>query len=112
VEESHSIHIYHGPGRERNPQRLAEYDIVITTYNTLAAEFIKPKSKKKKRKKGAAEEELKAAKQTGPLFRVPWLRVVLDECHAIRERNTRQVLACLLVAWVEVGVWAASVLFL
>ncbi|EIW71155.1 hypothetical protein TREMEDRAFT_27733 [Tremella mesenterica DSM 1558] len=35
------VYVYHGPGRTADPHFLAEFDIVITTYHTLAGEFSK-----------------------------------------------------------------------
>jgi SNF2-related domain len=52
--------IYHGRGREENPEMLAKADIVFTTYHTIAS----------------SAEGLKAE---SPLFRVCWFRIVLDE---------------------------------
>jgi hypothetical protein len=34
-----NVHIYHGPKRESDPLRLLDFDIIFTTYATVAAEF-------------------------------------------------------------------------
>lgn len=52
--------LYHGPGRESLFKRFSDYDIVITTYETLRSEW------------GASEG-------TRPLLSWKWLRVILDE---------------------------------
>lgn len=49
---------YHGQARERELTTLADADVVITTYSTLATESNKTKSQ---------------------LHRIGWFRVVLDE---------------------------------
>lgn len=49
---------YHGRGRQVDPYALAESDIVLSTYHTIAAESLRPES---------------------PLYGVIWFRVVLDE---------------------------------
>jgi SWI/SNF-related matrix-associated actin-dependent regulator of chromatin subfamily A3 len=49
---------YHGHDREKDASALGEYDVVITTYNTLASEYSKKES---------------------VLHRVSWYRIVLDE---------------------------------
>lgn len=49
--------IYHGPNRQETACNLAEYDIVLTTYDTL-----RPEETRK-----------------GPLFENEWARVILDE---------------------------------
>src|SRR5271163_2121566 len=57
---------YHGKKRETEPAILANADIVLTTYHTLAADF--------------------AAKRS-PIHEIAWYRIVLDEgrqtCHSI-----------------------------
>jgi SNF2 family DNA or RNA helicase len=52
-----------------NQHRMRNVDVVLTTYNTLAADY-------------------KEAQDTSPLFAVEWWRVVLDEAHLIRSRMT------------------------
>ena len=49
---------YHGPGRKIPLPRLLQFDVVITTYATVAAEFCRGQS---------------------ILDRVEWYRLVLDE---------------------------------
>eukprot|EP01132_Coremiostelium_polycephalum_P000819 gene819-1025_t len=39
TEPSLNVYIYHGPGRNRDPNHLSTFDVVITTYTTLSAEF-------------------------------------------------------------------------
>ena len=68
-------YIYHGAGRIKDVQKLAEYDLVITTYGSVASEF-NHRSKKKQGKY--------------PLEETNWFRVVLDEAHMIREQSTQQ----------------------
>lgn len=58
---------YHGKRRERRIESVANTDIVLTTYHTLAAE---QKSKR------------------SPLKAISWFRVVLDEAHTIRRQAT------------------------
>ena len=50
--------IYHGHGREGNPRVLADSDIVLSTYHTIAAE---------------------STDKMSPLWQINWFRVVLDE---------------------------------
>ena len=49
---------YHGMERQKATEDLADYHVVITTYNTLASEYKKKKS---------------------ILHRIGWYRIVLDE---------------------------------
>ncbi|GAB0489319.1 hypothetical protein MMPV_000536 [Pyropia vietnamensis] len=55
---------WYGSGRPRDPQHLAEYDIVLTTYGIVAS--------------------CKAGPTSSPLIAVNWFRLVLDEAQYIR----------------------------
>src|SRR5579859_4171122 len=58
-------YVHHGPKREKDPVRIAKWDVVITTYDTVSSEFFGPK--------GSKEEVV-----TGRgIFRVNWWRIVL-----------------------------------
>ncbi len=83
-----SIHVYHGPKREKNWRQLELYDIVLTTYTTLAKEY--PKIDKDHRDYEARKEAKLDVprRKAGCAFRVKWRRVVLDEAHYIKNRRT------------------------
>jgi SNF2 family DNA or RNA helicase len=49
---------YHGRGRETDVKAIANADVVLSTYHTVAGE---------------------SAKTTSPLFKIHWFRIVLDE---------------------------------
>ncbi|PQE21411.1 SNF2 family domain-containing protein [Rutstroemia sp. NJR-2017a BBW] len=68
-------YIYHGTSRIKDVKKLAEYDIIITTYGSVASEF----NFRNKQKKG-----------NYPLAEMNWFRIVLDEAHMIREQSTLQ----------------------
>ena len=70
-----SYYIYHGSGRTKDVNKLAEYDLVITTYGSVASEFAN-----RSKKKGGIY----------PLEELNWFRIVLDEAHMIREQSTQQ----------------------
>jgi SWI/SNF-related matrix-associated actin-dependent regulator of chromatin subfamily A3 len=73
-----------------------EYDVVITTYASLAAEYL-PKIK----------EKPAAVPRRHGLYSVQWRRVVLDEGHNIRNPKTKTAISvCALIArsrWVLTG---------
>lgn len=75
VPESISYHIYHGANRIKDPERLANFDLIITTYGSVSNEL----SSRRKGKNGLY-----------PLEQLGFFRIVLDEAHMIREQNTLQ----------------------
>jgi SNF2 family DNA or RNA helicase len=75
-----TVYCYHGNTRNRDPAFLASHDIVLTTFATLAGEI--PPEPSKNLKRPVKQEE-------AALMKVNWLRVVLDEAHTIKDRNTR-----------------------
>ncbi|KAH7924627.1 hypothetical protein BV22DRAFT_1129678 [Leucogyrophana mollusca] len=94
--------VYYGQTRDMSPEELQQYDVVITTYQTVTGEAEAgapgaangpPKKKKKASDKG--------------LFDVKWKRVILDEGHNIRNPRTKMAKAvCKLTAqrrWVLSG---------
>ena len=67
---------YHGAGKKlMKAKDFAEYDVVITTYGILSAEYL-PANKKK-------EKPAPVPRASG-IFSVNWRRIVLDEGHNIR----------------------------
>ncbi|KAG4439482.1 hypothetical protein IFR05_005018 [Cadophora sp. M221] len=68
-------YVYHGANRIKDMQKLADFDIVITTYGSVATEF----NNRSKKKPGVY-----------PLEEMNWFRIVLDEAHMIREQSTQQ----------------------
>ncbi|KAK0627894.1 SNF2 family N-terminal domain-containing protein [Immersiella caudata] len=64
---------YHGQERQRAVKLLSEYDIVLTTYGTVLAEY---------RRLGEADRS--------PLHQVSWFRLILDEAHTIRNWSSKQ----------------------
>jgi len=61
---------YHGPDREKSAKKLVQYDIVLTTYNLIGL-------------------EVGGKRKSGPLRKISWLRIILDESHIIRNRKTK-----------------------
>ena len=78
--------IHHGAGK-KTARELRRYDIVLTSYNTAAAEWVDPKPPRKKGGKKGAEEgdsddapsKSTASKEKGALFGVDrWYRSEFD----------------------------------
>ncbi|TBU55696.1 SNF2 family N-terminal domain-containing protein [Dichomitus squalens] len=77
------VHIQHGKDKIKDPHLLAEKDVVITTYHTLNLDFNIPKDV------DPNDEMAWLKRHGGPLSRIRWYRVVLDEAQFIRNRSTR-----------------------
>jgi hypothetical protein len=71
---SFTHYIYHGTSRIQDINALAEYDMVITSYHTLAAEVKKSGSKR-------------------PIYLTNFFRIVLDEAHQVRTQSTSMSIA-------------------
>lgn len=113
-----SVLVYHGGARTKDPRELAKYDVVVTTYTIVANEVPKQmadddadqknseepsasnkrkpsanmqtKAKKKKKKLKDSNFDL----DSGPIARVRWFRVVLDEAQTIKNFRTVVARAC------------------
>ncbi|KAG8215967.1 putative ATP-dependent helicase, partial [Butyriboletus roseoflavus] len=109
---------HHGQSRTTDPLKLQQAHVVVTSYSTVASEYAaftpeakdETKSKKTKSKAMTAASDsdsdssegltkrLTSKKRTGKskdaLFQVKWFRIVLDEAHNIKNRNTKSALAC------------------
>ncbi|KDQ60258.1 hypothetical protein JAAARDRAFT_205244 [Jaapia argillacea MUCL 33604] len=100
------ILIYHGSSRPRKKADLMKYDVILTTFQTLAHQWpdeearLKEKTKKRRKKKKddfitsdseADEPKPRKGRKTelGILFQIDWHRVILDEVQNIRNKMTR-----------------------
>lgn len=103
-----SVLVYHGGSRTRDPTELTKFDVVVTTYTIVAREVPKQNSDEDMEQKdsemyGICPEfsvgnKRKLPKNTdidgGPLARVRWFRVVLDEAQTIKNYRTQVAKAC------------------
>ncbi|KAG6005171.1 hypothetical protein E4U21_000363 [Claviceps maximensis] len=82
IERSHGLKVlvHHGPQRTKDSKKLAQYDVVVTTFQILVSEF---------GNSGNAENDAKVG-----CFGLRWWRVILDEAHTIKNRNTKSTKAC------------------
>ncbi|KAF9224688.1 hypothetical protein BS17DRAFT_778808 [Gyrodon lividus] len=112
---------HHGQSRTTDPLKLKQAHVVVTSYPTVASEYaafapeVKNESGSKSKSKAMAaasdsnsdsSEEFtkklmankrvagRAGKTKDALFQVQWFRIVLDEAHNIKNRNTKAALAC------------------
>ncbi|KIK96178.1 hypothetical protein PAXRUDRAFT_826224 [Paxillus rubicundulus Ve08.2h10] len=111
---------HHGQSRTTDPLKLKQAHVVVTSYPTVASEYAtfapeakdESKSKSKSKSKVASDSDSdssggftkklmankrgtgRAGKTKDALFYVKWFRIVLDEAHNIKNRNTKAALAC------------------
>ncbi|KAH8102694.1 SNF2 family DNA-dependent ATPase [Cristinia sonorae] len=78
-----NVHIHHGKFKLKKQREFENYDIIITTYQTLNLDFNVPNGT------GEDEEEEWVRENGGVLSRIKWYRVIADEAQFIRNRGTR-----------------------
>ncbi|KAK5136804.1 hypothetical protein LTR08_002100 [Meristemomyces frigidus] len=82
-EKALKVYTYHGAGRvSMKAEDFAQYDVVITTYQTLASDFM-PRGKAAST--GVPERKLRAS----GLYGMDWRRIILDEGHTIRNPSSK-----------------------
>ncbi|XP_026151064.1 transcription termination factor 2 isoform X2 [Mastacembelus armatus] len=84
-----SVYLYHGPNRDKRAKVLADYDVVVTTYSLVSKEI--PVQKEAAEKPSAETDDVPSC--SGPLLRVAWARVVLDEAHNIKNPKVQTSMA-------------------
>lgn len=67
-------HLFHGTNRTKSYKDLMEYDVVVSSYETVRSEHI--------------------AQAKSPIFAGYWHRVVLDEAHNIKNKKAKSTIAC------------------
>jgi SWI/SNF-related matrix-associated actin-dependent regulator of chromatin subfamily A3 len=103
-----SCYTYYGTKRDITPKELQKFDVVITTYQTVAGEHeirdaAAPSKKKKKVEKTLFDIQWKVTHDHSLcgviLADLSSQRIVLDEAHTIRNPKTKMAkAACALVA--------------
>ncbi|KAJ6802551.1 helicase-like transcription factor CHR28 isoform X1 [Iris pallida] len=109
--------VYHGGNRTKDPNELAKYDVVLTTYAIVSMEVPKQplvdkddedrgkqeascvlddplSSKKRKKCNSKSRNSISHESGARPLARVGWFRVVLDEAQSIKNHRTQVARAC------------------
>lgn len=76
------VELHHGTKRENKARRLARKDVVISTYSIIMRDFGEFDSRKDEK-----------PREMGPLFRIRWERVILDEAHQVRNYKSKTAVA-------------------
>ncbi|GAA5866871.1 hypothetical protein JCM3774_004583 [Rhodotorula dairenensis] len=96
-----SVLIYHGPDRRQyKAKHLKKYDFILTTYSTLIHDYgdeeslekkAKEKARRAQKSTGEAQdwEDFLERGEDGPLFKMSFYRVIIDEAQTIRNRQTK-----------------------
>ncbi|XP_043987767.1 transcription termination factor 2 isoform X1 [Gambusia affinis] len=84
-----SVYLYHGSNRERSARALADYDVVVTTYSLVSKEI--PVEKEDPDNPGRDPDHVPS--HSGPLLRVTWARLILDEAHNIKNPKVQTSMA-------------------
>ncbi|KAG1888839.1 SNF2 family N-terminal domain-containing protein [Suillus subluteus] len=78
--EGMKVLVWHGASRVTNPKELEKYDVVLTTYAVMESCF-------RKQQNGFKRKGL-IVKEPSALHQIKWNRIILDEAHNIKERQT------------------------
>ncbi|KAJ3349785.1 hypothetical protein GGF32_005290 [Allomyces javanicus] len=89
-----SVLVHHGPKRPTSGRELEQYDVVLTTYQVVVSE-LPPSVKDKSKGKGDATTDLPVPEGVGKaLYQATYHRIILDEAHTIKSRETQSALGC------------------
>lgn len=93
--------MYHGQGREKDILRLADNDIVLTTYSlvgkevgTVNVDANAPAKDDEKNMEDKQDDGAESEKADATLLRIVWERIILDEAHNIKNRKSLSAMAC------------------
>jgi hypothetical protein len=89
-----SVFVLHGDRRAATYKDLKKYDVVLTTFGTLASELKRKEHLNLEGREGDRDGNMQAAclPILGP--KSVWYRVIIDEAQCIKNRNTKAALAC------------------
>lgn len=90
-----SVYVLHGEKRGVSFRDLKRYDVVLTTFGTMASELKRKGQWDELELKNVSPEDIArtiSLPVLGP--RSQWYRVIVDEAQCIKNRNTKAALAC------------------
>ncbi|KAJ2741476.1 hypothetical protein GGI20_005159 [Coemansia sp. BCRC 34301] len=90
--------IFHRLKNPPTPDELAQYDLVVTTYATLLTNWVEPSNadfgSMSVSERDQRDQNLVNSEHFGPLFKLEWRRIILDEAHEIKNPKTKKSKAC------------------
>ncbi|KAJ7762016.1 SNF2 family DNA-dependent ATPase [Mycena maculata] len=78
-----SVHLHHGKDKLKKTSQVNDYDVIITTYQTLSTDFQIPKDV------DPSEESQWLSRYGGVLAKARFYRAIADEAQYIRTRSTK-----------------------
>lgn len=86
-----SVHMMHGGGRKLGWDELRNYDVVLTSYGTLAAEFGRMEVWEAKQKERGMDYDQSPMRKLFPMLgpKSLFYRVILDEAQCIKNKVTK-----------------------
>ncbi|KAL2918126.1 hypothetical protein HK105_202053 [Polyrhizophydium stewartii] len=97
-----SVYMFYGQKRNKDPEFLKKFDVIVTSYSILALDWPAPKHEKRRHtypRQGSDDDEpdpeypRTSRESLGPLFKLMFHRVILDEAHFIKNKATRSAQA-------------------
>ncbi|EEB07489.1 ATP-dependent DNA helicase [Schizosaccharomyces japonicus yFS275] len=90
ADQRFKVYVHHGSTkRDYDSYQMSQFDVVLTTYNTIAFEF-----KSYKRYQAKLAQDADAPSQSFPFLETVWYRILLDEAHTIRNHETLAAVGC------------------
>jgi SNF2 family DNA or RNA helicase len=86
-----SVHMMHGSGKKLGWDELRNYDVVLTSYGTLAAEFGRKEVWEAKQKERGMDYDQSPMRRLFPMLgpKSLFYRVILDEAQCIKNKVTK-----------------------
>jgi SNF2 family DNA or RNA helicase len=88
-----SVYVYHGNGKKASFDKLRTFDVVLTTFGTLASEMKLKESRKVAEATQREQQDVEFKRPTREMLSLlgqksMWYRCILDEAQCIKNRNT------------------------
>lgn len=88
-----SVYIYHGNNKKADFDRLRNFDVVLTTFGTMAQEYKLKEERMLAESKQREQQQTQVKRPTREMFSLlgqksMWYRVILDEAQCIKNRST------------------------
>ena len=89
------VGLYHGPDRFNLLPKLSDFDILVTSYGTMASDFLNDSPNENHRIMENQPPKKKTAKFETSIFDILFRRIILDEAHIIRNVKSTTYAGCM-----------------